>query len=111
MVSSSRVLNPRCGSAHSRVTRCPPDAGWQTLSQRNFAHFKVRNETTIGSTCRKSRRYVTKSILDKKQGKKMAPLLGPRFQEATDLVGDVRKGDTSCRSASRNGSGSDAGKK
>jgi len=43
------------------------------LSQRNFAHFKVRNETTIGSTCRKSRRYVTKSILGKKQGKKKWP--------------------------------------
>jgi len=38
------------------------------------------------------------------QEQKDGPIAGAKFQEATDLVGNVRKGDES-RSASRNGSG------
>ena len=39
---------------------------------------------------------------------KNGPIAGATFQEATDLVGDFRKGYVRLRSASRNGSGSDA---
>jgi hypothetical protein len=38
---------------------------------------------------------------------KNGPIAGAKFQEATDLVGNVRKGDES-RSGGQNGSGSDA---